>query len=116
MKKVYFLKTCSTCQRILKSINLDGFDIQEIKTEPITVIQLEEMETLSGSYESLFNRRAKKYKEMDLKNESISEADYKQLILDEYTFLKRPVFIVNQQIFIGNSKNTIEKLTYAIEK
>ncbi len=63
MKKVYFLKTCSTCQRILKSINLDGFDIQDIKSEPITVNQLEEMKALSGSYASLFNRRAKKYKE-----------------------------------------------------
>ena len=110
MKKIYFLKTCDTCTRILKSINLDGFILQEIKTEPITVAQLEEMHVLSGSYEALFSRRAKKYKQMDLKNQELSEKDIRQLILDEYTLLKRPVVIVDQEIFIGNSKKNVEAL------
>lgn len=110
MKKVYFLQTCDTCRRILKEVNLDGFERQEIKTNPITVSQLEEMHVLAHSYEALFNKRAKKYKAMDLKNEVISEQDYKQFILDEYTFLKRPVFIVDSDIFIGNSKKEIQRL------
>jgi len=110
MKKVYFLKTCDTCKRILKEINLQGFEKQEIKTNPITVKQLKEMHQLSNSYEALFNKRAKLYKAMDLKDQTISEADYRQYILDEYTFLKRPVFIVDNEIFIGNSKKEIERL------
>jgi len=110
MKKIYYLKTCDTCTRILKSINIDGFELQEIKTEPITVAQLEEMHALSGSYESLFSRRAKKYKQMDLKNQELTEKDIRQLILDEYTFLKRPVIIVDGEIFIGNSKKNVELL------
>lgn len=110
MKKVYFLQTCDTCRRILKEVNLDGFEKQEIKTNPITVAQLESMRELTDSYESLFNKRAKLYREMDLKNQNLTEADYKQYILDEYTFLKRPVFIVNDQIFIGNSKKVVESL------
>jgi arsenate reductase len=110
MKKIYFLKTCDTCTRILKSINLDAFTMQEIKTEPIEVSQLEEMKSLSGSYESLFSRRAKKYKQMDLKNQELTESDYRQLILNEYTFLKRPVAIVDQKIFIGNSKKIVDSL------
>lgn len=110
MKKVYFLQTCDTCRRILKEVNLEGFERQEIKTSPISVAQLEQMHALSQSYEALFNKRAKKYKAMGLKNESISEQDYKQFILDEYTFLKRPVFIVDSDIFIGNSKKEVERL------
>lgn len=110
MKKVYFLQTCDTCRRILKEVNLEGFEKQEIKTSPITVKQLEEMYQLSKSYEALFNKRAKLYKAMDLKNQTITETDYRQYILDEYTFLKRPVFIVNNEIFIGNSKKVIEEL------
>ena len=110
MKKVYFLQTCDTCRRILKELNLDGFEKQEIKTYPITVVQLEEIYSLSNSYEALFNKRAKKYKEMGLKNELIIEKEYRQFILDEYTFIKRPVFIIDQQIFIGNSKKEIERL------
>ena len=115
MKKIYFLKTCDTSMRILKSINIDGFELQEIKTNPITVSQLEEMEKLSGSYEALFSKRAKKYKQMDLKNQELTEKDYRQLILDEYTFLKRPVIIINDSIFIGNSKKNIESLKIAIQ-
>ncbi|CAM1370031.1 Arsenate reductase [Tenacibaculum sediminilitoris] len=110
MKKVYFLQTCDTCRRILKEVNLDGFEKQEIKTNPITVAQLESMRELADSYEGLFNKRAKLYREMDLKNQNLTEADYKQYILDEYTFLKRPVFIVDDQIFIGNSKKVVESL------
>ena len=110
MKKVYFLQTCDTCRRILKEINLHGFEKQEIKTNPIAVAQLEEMRAMTDSYESLFNKRAKLYKEMDLKNQNVTETDYRQYILDEYTFLKRPVFIVENQIFIGNSKKVVESL------
>ncbi|WP_299156438.1 ArsC/Spx/MgsR family protein [uncultured Tenacibaculum sp.] len=110
MKKVYFLQTCDTCRRILKEVNLEGFEKQEIKTNAITVDQLEEMRKLTDSYESLFNKRAKLYKERDLKNQDITEADYRQFILEEYTFLKRPVFIVDNEIFIGNSKKVVEAL------
>ena len=116
MKKIYYLKTCDTCKRILNSINLDGFLLQDIKSTPITVKQLEEMQLFSGNYESLFSRRAKKYKAMDLKNQVLTEADIKQLILDEYTFLKRPVIIFNDSIFIGNSKKNIKNLIYNLEK
>jgi arsenate reductase len=114
MKKVYFLQTCDTCRRILKEVNTDGFERQEIKTSSITANQLEEMYALSNSYEDLFNKRAKLYNSMDLKNQALTEKDYKQFIQDEYTFLKRPVFILNDEIFIGNSKKVIEALKVKI--
>jgi arsenate reductase len=110
MKKVYFLKTCDTCKRILKEVNTDGFEQQEIKSNPVTDSQLAEMYALSNSYEALFNKRARLYKSMELKNKDLTENDYKQLILDEYTFLKRPVFITDNEIFIGNSKIVVEEL------
>ncbi|TYB78864.1 arsenate reductase family protein [Bizionia myxarmorum] len=115
MKKVYFLKTCSTCTRIIKDIKWPaGFEFQDIKQDAITVKQVEEMQALSGSYEALFSKRAKLYKEMDLKNADLKEADFKHYILEHYTFLSRPVILFNDQIFIGNSKATIEKLKAAL--
>ena len=109
MKKVYYLKTCSTCIRILKDLNLSSeFILQDIKTEEITVKQLEAMKVLAGSYEALFSKRAKLYKEMGLKNQQLEERDYKHYILDHYTFLSRPVIIIDDTIFIGNSKKVVE--------
>lgn len=109
MKKAYHLAQCSTCQRILKEVNWQ-YETQNIREEKISEKQIDEMANLSGSYESLFSRRAIKYKSMGLKDKPLSENDYKQLILEEDTFLKRPVFIVDDAIFIGNSKKTIEAL------
>ena len=109
MKKIYYLKTCNTCMRILKELNLSSdFVLQDIKEESITVKQLEELNNLSGSYEALFSKRAKLYKEMNLKNVNLQERDFKHYLLEHYTFLKRPVIIVDNSIFIGNSKKVVE--------
>lgn len=110
MKKVYFLSTCSTCVRIMKQLPLDGFEKQDIKNSPITPQQLDAMKDLAGKYEALFSRRAMKYKSMDLGGKNLQESDYRSLILQEYTFLKRPVFVVDGKIFIGNSTKVVEEL------
>lgn len=110
MKKIYYLKTCDTCKRILKQLNLENIELQEIKSNPVTKEQLQEMYGFTNSYEELFNKRAKLYKELSLKDKTLSEEDYKNYILSEYTFLKRPVAIISNEIFIGNSKKTVEGL------
>ncbi len=110
MKKLYHLKTCDTCKRILNEVNTKDFEIHEIKQNPITEEQLQELYNFTKSYENLFNKRAKLYREKDLKNQNLTENDYKNYILEEYTFLKRPVFIVDDEIFVGNSKKVIESL------
>ena len=107
MKKIYYLKTCDTCRRILKEMNTTGYLLQEIKTEPITVNQLEELFELTKSYEVLFSKRAKKYTQMDLKNQNLTEKDYRQLILEEYTFLKRQVIVNNDTVYVGNTQKRI---------
>jgi arsenate reductase len=88
--------------------------MQDIKTEKITPAQLDEMKALSGSYESLFSRRAIKYRELGLKDQSLTEKDYRRLILEEYTFLKRPVVILNNKIFVGSEKKNVEALKKAL--
>ena len=112
MKKFYHLGNCTTCQAIIKETGIAnaGCTMQDIKTEAITPAQLDEMKLLAGSYEALFSRRALKYKEMGLKDKKLTESDYRQLILDEYTFLKRPVAIFNKTIFVGNDKKTVAAL------
>lgn len=112
MKKVYTISTCDTSRRILKQANIANldFEIKDIKALAITEVELEEMHALAGSYEALFSRRSQKYKSMGLKDADLKEDDYKKLILQEYTFLKRPVIIDGKQIFIGNSKANVEVL------
>ena len=104
MKKIYYLKTCDSCRKTLKEMDITSYVLQEIKTEPITVKQLDELFKLTNSYEILFSKRAKKFTQMGLKSQKLTEKDYRQLILEEYTFLKRPVIIDGNDIYIGNTK------------
>lgn len=114
-KIIYHLGTCNTCQRILRELQpLEDFELRDIKSEPITENQLEEMHSLTDSYESLFSRRAMLFRKRGLNNQELSEDDFKSLILDHYTFLKRPVILVDDKIFIGNSKKTVEAAKEAI--
>ena len=115
MKKAYHLAQCSTCQRILKEVNWTEQE-QDIRTETISPEQLDEMVEKTGSYEALFSRRAMKYKSMGLKDKNLTETDYRNLILEEDTFLKRPVFLVGENIFVGNSKKTVEALISALDE
>ena len=115
MKKIYHLSTCNTCARIINELNPpDDMVLQDIKSEPISNDQLEEMRRLTDSYESLFSKRARLYKELGLKDKNLSDNDYKNYILEHYTFLKRPVTILHDNIFIGNSKKVIEATKNAL--
>ena len=108
MKKIYHLSTCNTCQRIIKELNNgEGFELQDIKTESITEDQLQQMYDMAGSYEALFSRRAMKYRSLGLNEKQLGEEDYRHWILEEYTFLKRPVIIIDEAIFIGNAKKAV---------
>ncbi len=108
--KVYFLNNCSTCQRILSELSEHEFEKQDIKSQPLRPHQLDKMAKLSGSYQGLFSRRAMKYRQLGLNQKELNEEDFRNWILKEYTFLKRPVFLIDNEIFIGSSKKEVERL------
>jgi arsenate reductase len=118
MNKIYHLSSCTTCQRILQETGADkkGIVLQDIKEETISPAQLDELREKAGSYEALFSRRAIKYKEMGLKDQQLSEDDYRRLILEEYTFLKRPVALIGGLVFAGSEKKTVSALKEALDK
>ena len=110
--KIYYLASCDTCRKIIKNLpNTDKLEFHDIRQNPITEKELEEMYQLSGSYEALFSRKAQLYKSMNLKNQSLTEDDFKKYILHHYTFLSRPVFIIDGKIYIGNSQQNILQVT-----
>ena len=116
MNTIYYLASCDTCRKIIKTLpkNID-LDFQDIRENQINEVSLAKMYDLSGSYEALFSKRAQLYKERGLKNQVLTEKDYKALILEHYTFLSRPVVIIKNEIFIGNSQATILKAMKALE-
>ncbi len=110
-RKVYFLSTCDTCRRIMKEVGVDdSFEQQDIKFSPVNEDQVDELYKHTGSYEALINKRARKLKGVLAENPIASDADYKKLLLMDYTFLKRPVFEIDGQLFVGNAPKVIEAI------
>ena len=116
MKDTFFyLPSCDTCRKIVKSISPKAkLSYHDIKQDPITDDQLQELQKLAGSYEALFSRKAQLYKAYDLKNKTLSELDYKRYLLEHYTFLARPVFVIQDQIYIGNKPEIVAKALAAL--
>lgn len=109
MKKIFYLTTCSTCKRILHELK-PGEEVvmQDVKTQPVTEAQLDELAKLAGSYEAIFSKIAMKYRMWNLDKKQLTEQDFKKYMLDEYTFIKRPIVVCDNNIFIGSSKRMIE--------
>ncbi|MCX8524416.1 arsenate reductase family protein [Chryseobacterium formosus] len=110
MKKVFYLNTCDTCRKIIGQFNLKDWELREIKKEPITKEEIEAMYEHTKSYEALFSKKSTQIKLRELDLKTLTEDDFKELILDHYTFLKRPVFLTDKEIFVGSEKTTVTSL------
>jgi len=115
---IFYLSTCTTCQRILKEIRASQFpfELQDIKTMPLSPSQLDYLKKQCGSYEALFSRRSRQYIVLGLASKTLTEADYKQYLLAHYSFLKRPVVVWKGRVFVGSDKSTIAALKTAMEE
>ena len=111
MKAFFYLKTCDTCKIIINQLNLTSdIELIDIKVNPLDKKKLKAIRSLSISFEELFNKRAQLYKQRNLNTKILSESDYEKLILEHYTFLKRPILLYGNKLFVGNSKKKIEKI------
>ncbi len=118
MKTVFHLTQCGTCQRIIRDLKLveRGFTLRDIKLQPIQPAELDAFRERTGSYLSLFSKRAIKYKTMGLKDRQLSEDDLRSLILEDYTFLKRPVIIIGDEVFAGNEQKTLDRVAAQLDQ
>lgn len=98
----------------MAQLNLQGWSFREIKKEPITAQELDEMYKMAGSYEALFSKKSTQIKQLGINVKDLKEPDFRELILRHYSYLKRPVLIADNQIFIGNDKPTVEKLIHLL--
>jgi arsenate reductase-like glutaredoxin family protein len=84
----------------------ESIALVDIKKDMYTHEDIQAMFALTGAYEHLFSKRSQNFVAKNLKETIQSDADYGKLLLQDYTFLKRPILIFDRRIFIGNdSKN-----------
>ena len=110
-----YLSSCSTCVRIINELKIqDAAYLQDVKKQKITPEQLAFLYAHTDSYETLINKRGRVYAQLKKEGEPLTEATYKALLDQEYSCLKRPILIWNDEIFLGNSKATVAQMNVAL--
>ncbi len=112
MKKIYTLLSCDSCVKMLKEAKpTKDVEIVNIKSDGIAKEDLDFAANQLGSYQALFSKKAVKYRALGLHEKVLSEKQMRKLILDEYTFLLRPLTIIDGKVTIGKTKAALENLT-----
>jgi len=83
---------------------------REIKSSPLSAEEVDRLAKKAGSYEAIFNKRARKLREKGLKASELSESEFKSLLNEDYSFLKRPVLETDNEALAGNSKSVVEEM------
>ena len=117
MKNTFlYLSTCSTCVRIIKSLGIeDAPFLQNVKEAMVTPEQLQFLYNHTNNYEQFINKRGRVYAQLKREGAVFSEAVYKALLEKEYSCLKRPILIWNNNVFLGNSKATVAAMKTALD-
>jgi arsenate reductase (glutaredoxin) len=114
MNNFYWLPNCSTCVKAKKYLDANGIEINElrdIKANKLSRAEVEKLVELIGGADKLFSRRAIKYRELGLNKREVSTEEMLDLMTNEYTFIKRPVLVINGKAIAGFSeKNYAEFL------
>ena len=100
----YGLPNCTTCQKALRRLDyhrVESVEKRNIKDDPLNRDEVERLAQMLGGAENLFSRRSVKYRELGLKDKTLSENEMLDLMANEYTFLKRPVIVAGNTVIAG---------------
>ncbi len=102
--KLYWMPNCSTCQKAASWLERRGVKVTEfrdIKENSLSRVEVEELVKMLGGPGELFSKRAVKYREMKLNEREVLLAEMMELMTDEYTFLKRPIMVIDGKAVAG---------------
>ena len=102
--RLYWMPTCSTCQKADRWLKRRGVDVDEyhdLKDAPLSREEVAELASKVGSPVDLFSKRAVKYREMNLSERKLSDDEMLDLMAEEYTFIKRPVLMIGDKAVAG---------------
>jgi arsenate reductase len=115
VKKFYQFENCKACHKVAEALQLgDDVEYRDIKEQPVTADELEQLRNLAGSYEALLSKKSVKFKMEGHHKEELTEDQYRDFLLEEYTYFKRPILVIDDQIFIGSDEEVVEAAKKAL--
>jgi arsenate reductase len=110
---VYWLPYCTTCTKAVaylqeKDVPIRSF--RNLKEQPLSVDEVRGLAAKVGGVETLFSKRAMKYRVMGLHEREVSEDEMVKLMSEEYTFVTRPVIVRGDRATAGFSAKRVDEL------
>ena len=113
MKRIFYLSTCDTCKRILSSWNTDGIELQDIKTA--------DDRRAGRSYDWLGRicrgpvlETCTQIQGIGVEGSKFIRCSNSSIHHRRVHLPKRPVLVLDEQIFVGNSKKVVEAAAEAL--
>ena len=107
MTKIYGIKNCDTCRKALKAFTAAELDhsYHDFRVEGLSSESLDQWMTAVG-WEKLLNRRGTTWRNLsdEVKN-SVNETIARELMLENPTLIKRPVFETKDSVIVGFTKS-----------
>ena len=115
MKKVklYGLPHCTTCQKAIAYLEDLGVEVEsfhDVKENRLSKKEVEKLAKLVDGEDKLFSKRAMKYRGMGLNEMELSDQDLLNYMVEEYTFIRRPVLVYGENALAGFSKKKYDEL------
>jgi arsenate reductase (glutaredoxin) len=100
IERFYWLPYCSTCIKAEQHLLNKGATIAKhinVKEEKVTREELLELCQVLGGVDKLFSKRAMKFRAWGLHEKTLTDEDMLNYMLEEYTFIKRPVLVTKDK-------------------
>lgn len=115
--KIYYLSSCSTSKKILSKIkSLNEFQLQDIKLNPLTAVDIDRMHDALGTYEIFFSKKSQLYRKLKLNEIALKEADYRKYLLSDYTFLRRPVAFFKGKFYLISLQKELDRMNADLDR
>ena len=112
MTQIYGIKNCDTVKKAIKWLDNNNitYDFHDFKTGGLTESLLTTFTTRADWIE-LINKRSTTYRNLpdNIKNNLTPEAA-KAAVLEQPTLLKRPLLIINDQLYLGFKPETYQSI------
>lgn len=121
MKEIYFywLPNCTTCQKAKRRLDYHRLSItklRDLREEPLSLEEVKNLAEKLGGVENLFSRRSVRFRELGLRDKELSENDMLDLMTTEYTFLKRPILVMNNKAIAGFFEKFFDEFVKGVKK
>lgn len=111
--KVYGLKNCDTCRKVLKDLKAAGTEHRfiDVRADGVTAEQIAGWASAAG-WEALLNRRGTTWRGLgDADKADVDEARAVRLMADHPALIKRPVIEGPHGVSVGYTDEVKKRLT-----